>query len=54
LSEFTGGSWDENVFGNILVRNSRTKYIGQMRVFTKAVILWNIALDENQGPKVRV
>lgn len=53
MSEFSDIDWDNGMFGDLLVWNSRTKYLGQMRVFTKAVILWNIALDEYQGPKVR-
>lgn len=52
VSEFSDIDWDQGIFGDLLVTNSRTKYIGQMRVYTKAVILWNIALDEYQGPKV--
>ena len=54
MSEFSDIDWDQGIFGDLLVKNSRTKYIGQMRVYTKAVILWNIALDEYQGPKVRL
>lgn len=52
FSEFSGGGWDDGVWANRLVMDTRLMFIGQVRAFSKSVMLWNMALDEHQGPKV--
>ncbi|XP_053395890.1 uncharacterized protein LOC123525833 [Mercenaria mercenaria] len=51
FSEISGGSWDTN-FASILTWDTRIIFIGQTRNWAKSVLLWNIALDQNHGPKV--
>ncbi|CAH1780737.1 unnamed protein product, partial [Owenia fusiformis] len=53
FTECSGGEWSPD-FGNNLVWNTRLLFIGQPRVWAKTVLLWNMALDSNHGPKVGV
>lgn len=50
FTECSGGAWSKN-FGNNLVWNMENLFIGSVNHYSKAVLLWNIALDENFGPK---
>jgi len=49
FSECTGGDWDTD-FASVLVWNFQNLFIGAIRHWAKAVLLWNLALDENNGP----
>lgn len=52
FTEISGGDWDTN-FASSLTWNARNIFIGQTRNWARSVLLWNIALNENHGPKVR-
>ena len=49
FTECSGGGWATN-FADNLVYNVGTLVIGTTRSWARAVALWNIALDENDGP----
>lgn len=49
FTECSGGEWDTN-FGNVLTWNMRNLFIGGTRNWAKAVLLWNLALDDTHGP----
>jgi glucosylceramidase len=49
FTECSGGGWATD-FGENLVYNVGTLVIGTTRNWARAVALWNIALDENDGP----
>jgi glucosylceramidase len=49
FTECSGGDWSTN-FADNLVYNVGTLVIGTTRNWARAVALWNIALDENDGP----
>lgn len=51
FTECSGGKWDEH-FGSVLGWNTQNLFIGQTRIGARAVLLWNLALDENNGPTV--
>jgi glucosylceramidase len=51
FTECSGGNWDTN-FGSSLGWNTQNLFIGQTRVGARTVLLWNLALDENNGPRV--
>jgi len=51
FTECSGGNWDTN-FGSSLGWNVQNLFIGQTRVGARTVLLWNLALDENNGPRV--
>ncbi|CAH1780679.1 unnamed protein product [Owenia fusiformis] len=53
FTECTGGDWSTD-FGNNIRWNARYLFIGQPRNGAKTVLLWNMALDEDHGPKVGV
>ncbi|WAQ99108.1 NEG1-like protein [Mya arenaria] len=53
FTEISGGGWDTN-FASTLTWDSRIIFIGQTLNWAKAVDLWNLALDENHGPRVGV
>ena len=53
IVECSGGEWDTN-FGSALIWNLQTLFIGQTRLGAETVLLWNMALDENFGPRVEV
>ena len=53
FTEISGGGWDTN-FASTLKWDTRIIFIGQTRAWCKAVLLWNLALDENHGPLVGV
>ena len=53
LLECSGGEWDTN-FASSLIWNLETLFIGQTRIGAETVLLWNMALDENFGPRVDV
>ena len=53
FTECSGGEWDTN-FGSGLGWNIQNLFIGQTRVGARTVLLWNMALDENHGPRVGV
>ncbi|CAH1780676.1 unnamed protein product, partial [Owenia fusiformis] len=53
FTECTGGDWSQD-FGSNLEWNTKYLFIGQPRVWAKTVLLWNMALDQNHGPKVGV
>ena len=49
FTEITGGDWATN-FGDNLVWNYQNIIIGNTRNWGKNAILWNLALDQNDGP----
>lgn len=49
FTEITGGDWATN-FGDNLVWNFQNIFIGATRNWAKTALLWNIALDQNNGP----
>jgi glucosylceramidase len=49
FTEISGGDWGTN-FGDNLVWNFRNIFIGGTRNWTKTALLWNLALDQNNGP----
>lgn len=52
FTECSGGEWATN-FGDNLLWNMENLFIGSVNHHSKGVLLWNIALDENHGPKNR-
>ena len=51
FTECSGGDWDTD-FASVLGWNTQNLLIGQPRVGARTVLLWNLALDENHGPRV--
>ncbi|KAL4236680.1 hypothetical protein ACF0H5_005064 [Mactra antiquata] len=51
FTEITGGDWDTN-FASGLTWDNRIITIGQTKNWAKAVFFFNIALDQNHGPRV--
>ncbi|MEQ1509537.1 MAG: glycoside hydrolase family 30 beta sandwich domain-containing protein [Sphingopyxis sp.] len=49
FTECSGGSWDPD-FGSSLGWMTRNLIIGTTRNWARGVVMWNIALDENNGP----
>lgn len=50
FTEISGGQWSTD-FGNNLGWNMKNIFIGTTRNWSKNALLWNLALDENFGPK---
>lgn len=50
FTECSGGLWSQN-FGNNLAWNTENLFVGAPRNWSKTVLLWNMALDENNGPQ---
>ncbi len=50
FTECSGGAWATN-FANNLVWNMKNLFIGSVRDYSKGVLLWNFALDQNSGPQ---
>ena len=50
-TEGSDGTWNDGGFEDDLVRNGTTM-IGVFRNWGKTFIKWNLALDENNGPKI--
>lgn len=53
FTEISGGGWDTN-FASTLTWDARIIFIGQTKAWCKTVLLWNLALNEHQGPLVGV
>lgn len=51
FTECSGGGWSPN-FGNNLMWDTSTLIIKAVRNYAKTVVKWNLALDENCGPKI--
>jgi glucosylceramidase len=51
FTECSGGDWDAD-FASVLGWNTQNLFIGQTRLGARTVLLWNLALDENHGPRV--
>ncbi len=49
FTEITGGDWATN-FGDNLVWNFQNILNGSVRNWSKTALLWNLALDQNDGP----
>ncbi|ADU31746.1 carbohydrate-binding protein [Evansella cellulosilytica] len=49
FTECSGGDWATD-FGENLAWNMENIMIGSIRNWSKSVLLWNLALDENAGP----
>ena len=49
FTEITGGDWATN-FGDNLVWNFQNILIGSIRNWSKNALLWNLALNQNDGP----
>lgn len=52
FTECSGGDWATD-FADNLIWNMENLFIGSVNHYSKGVLLWNIALDENRGPKNR-
>jgi glucosylceramidase len=50
FTEISGGAWATN-FSDNLQYNVNTIFIGTMKNWSKTALLWNLALDESNGPK---
>lgn len=50
FTEISGGEWATD-FGDNLQWNMMNIFIGTTRNWSKNALLWNLALDENHGPK---
>src|SRR5690606_33483481 len=50
FTEISGGLWATNFADNI-TWSMENIFIGSIKYGAKGVLMWNIALDENQGPK---
>ena len=50
FTEISGGGWATNFWSNI-VWNYQHIFFGSLRQHSKNALLWNMALDENDGPK---
>lgn len=50
FTEISGGRWATN-FSDNLLWNMRNIFIGTAKNWSKNALLWNLALDENDGPK---
>ena len=50
FTELSGGDWSTN-FGNNLDYYAKNILIGSIRNWSKSVLFWNLALDENDGPQ---
>jgi glucosylceramidase len=49
FSEISGGGWATD-FGDNLIWNMRNIFIGTTKNWSKAAMLWNLVLDQNDGP----
>lgn len=49
FTECSGGEWDDD-FASVLTWNARNLFVGGTRNWARAVLLWNLVLDENNGP----
>jgi glucosylceramidase len=50
FTEISGGEWATD-FSSNLQWNMQNIFIGTMKNWSKTALLWNLALDENHGPK---
>lgn len=50
FTEISGGNWATN-FSDNLMWNMTNIFVGSTKNWSKVVLLWNLALDENFGPK---
>ena len=50
FTEISGGEWATDFSGN-LMWNMRNIFIGTTRNWSKNILLWNLALDQNWGPQ---
>ncbi|MEL7145617.1 MAG: glycoside hydrolase family 30 beta sandwich domain-containing protein [Bacteroidota bacterium] len=50
FTEQSGGDWSPN-FGNNLDWYSKNLVVGAIRNWSKSLLLWNLALDTNDGPQ---
>ena len=50
FTECSGGDWSPD-FANNLEYNVQILFMSQLRVWARTVLLWNMALDENDGPR---
>ncbi len=51
FTESSGGEWAPD-FGGNLMWDTSTLIIKAVRYYAKTVVKWNLALDENHGPKI--
>ncbi len=51
FTECSGGGWDTD-FASVLTWNFENLFIGATRHWARTVLLWNLALDENDGPHI--
>ncbi|MCA0991273.1 cell wall-binding repeat-containing protein [Guptibacillus hwajinpoensis] len=49
FTEISGGEWSTN-FGDNLAWNMKNIIVGATRNWSKSVLFWNLALNENHGP----
>jgi glucosylceramidase len=50
FTECSGGGWATN-FSSNMSWNLENVFIGSINAFSKSVLMWNIALDDQDGPK---
>jgi glucosylceramidase len=51
FTEFTLGEWSSG-FSQDLIWEAETMLVGGLRNWAKTIIMWNVALDQNFGPKM--
>ncbi|MHC4309088.1 MAG: glycoside hydrolase family 30 protein [Planctomycetota bacterium] len=51
FTECSGGDWSPN-FGDNLMWDTSTLIIKAVRYYARTVVKWNLALDQNRGPKM--
>jgi glucosylceramidase len=51
FTECSGGAWDSD-FASVLRWDIENLFIGSVVNWAKTVLLWNLALDENYGPRI--
>ncbi|MCE5339967.1 MAG: hypothetical protein LLF92_02395 [Planctomycetaceae bacterium] len=50
-TEWSDGEWNDSGFADSLINNSET-IVNVLRNWSKTFIKWNLALDQNNGPKI--
>ena len=50
FTECSGGGWAPD-YGDAMEWNVENLFVGAMRNWSKTVLLWNLALDQNAGPQ---
>jgi glucosylceramidase len=52
FTECSGGGWENGSFGDLFLLEVSNYIIAPLRNWAQSAVLWNIALDQNGGPKI--